>query len=124
MPGASRPHNASDDRPLVEWAGVLAGPLAFLLNLQVSYMLVPWACATGAQGTLYFVAAGALLLSGLGGLTSWRVWQRRGREWPGDEAGAVPRSRLLAVLGLLTSVLFALVIVAQGIPTFILSACQ
>jgi hypothetical protein len=122
MPGQARPHSPGDQHPLMEWVGVLAGPIASLLNLQVSYMLVPWACASGAHGALYLVPMGALLLTALGGSFAWRVWQRTGRDRPGD--GAAARSRLLAVLGLLTSALFALVIIAQAIPTFILSPCQ
>ena len=124
MPSQARPHRPPDARPLTEWAGVLAGPIAFLLNLQVSYMMVPWACAVGAHTALYLVPVGALLLTALGGSCAWRVWQRTGRDWPGNGEGAVPRSRLLAVLGLLTSGLFALIIIAQAIPTVILSACQ
>jgi hypothetical protein len=34
------------------------------------------------------------------------------------------RSRFMAVLGLLTSILFFLIILAQSIPSFILSPCQ
>ena len=33
--------------PLALWAGLLLPPIAWLLNLQISYILVPWACASG-----------------------------------------------------------------------------
>jgi hypothetical protein len=29
------------------WAGILLPPIAFLLNLQINYSLVPWVCVTG-----------------------------------------------------------------------------
>ena len=48
-----------------------------------------------------------------GGVLSWRNWNRTGREWPSSEAGVVPRSRFLAAIGVLGSVLFSAMIIAQ-----------
>jgi hypothetical protein len=109
---------------LALWAGLLLPPIAWLLNLQISYMLVPWACSTGRQFALHLVTLAMLLLAGGGGLIAWRTWQRTGRDWPNEAGGVVPRSRFMAVGGLLSSGMFFLVIVAQGIPSFMLSACE
>ncbi len=106
------------------WAGILAGPVAWLLQMQTGYALVPWACATGHVFVLHLVTLGGLLIAAAGALIGWREWQRAGREWPKGKGGPQTRRRFMAVLGLLTSVLFFFVIVAQGIPSFILNPCQ
>jgi hypothetical protein len=109
---------------LALWAGLLAGPMSFLLNLLFSYMLVPWVCSTGHLFALHLVAFCALLLTAAGGFAAWRAWQRTGKRWPDGEGGAIPRSRFMAVMGMLLSGMFFLVILALGIPNFILNPCQ
>src|SRR4051812_45535055 len=106
------------------WAGILAGPIAWFLQMQVSYALVPWACATGHLIVLHLLTLGGLLIAAAGALTAWREWQRLGREWPKGAGGPQARSRFMAVLGLLASIMFFLVILAQGIPSFLLNPCQ
>jgi hypothetical protein len=106
------------------WVGLFAGPVAFLLHLQVGYMLVPWACANGHRFVLYLTMLAALLIAAAGGLSAWRGWQRFGKQWPDGSGGAVPRSRFMAIMGIVLSVFFFITIIAQGIPNFILTPCQ
>lgn len=105
-------------------AGLFAGPLSFLLHLQLNYMLVPWACATRNSFVLHLVTLGALLLTASGATLAWRNWQETRREGPSSSGGVLPRSRFLAVLGLLLSALFLLIIMAQWLATLVLSPCQ
>jgi len=109
---------------LLLWLGLLTAPLGWFLCLQVNYMLVPWICATGQQWTLSVTTFVGLLLAASSGVVAWRMWQRAGPEWPSEAGGMIPRSRFMAVLGMLMSSLFFLVILAQGIPSVILHACQ
>lgn len=110
---------------LAQWAGLLAGPLAWLLQLQTGYTLIPWACAHDAHAiSLHVVTIAALLLTAAGGFVAWRGWQRAGREQPGGEGRAAARSRFMSILGLLTSAMFFLVILVQGSASFILHPCQ
>jgi hypothetical protein len=106
------------------WFGILAGPLAFLLNLQLSYMLVQPVCVTAQHLVLHLVPIGALLLTAGGGVSAWRSWRRTGQVESSKAGGVLPRSRFMAGVGLLTSGLFLFVIVAQWLPNFILSPCQ
>ena len=106
------------------WFGILAGPLAFLLNLQLSYMLVQPVCVTAHHIILHLVPAGALLLAASGGVSAWWNWQRTGQAESSKAEGVLPRSRFMADVGLLASGLFLVVIVAQWLPNFILSPCQ
>lgn len=106
------------------WFGVLAGPISFLLNLQLNYMLTPWVCKHGGQLVLHIVPLIFLVIVAAAGWVSLRSWRRTGSEWRADGGGVIPRSRFLAVLGVLTSALFVLVILAQWIPNLFLSPCQ
>jgi hypothetical protein len=109
---------------LTQWAGVLAGPLAWMFQQQISYLLVKFACKHGWHLPFHLVSLLALLLIAGGAFVAWRTWQQAGQEWPSGSGGALSRSRFMAVLGLLLSGLFFLLIVAQSIPSFILGPCQ
>src|SRR5437773_7439984 len=106
------------------WFGILAGPLAFLLNLQLSYMLVQPVCVTAHHLVLHLVPVGAILLAVSGGVSAWRNWRRTGQAESSMAGGVLPRSRFMAGVGLLTSGLFIIVIVAQWLPNFMLTPCQ
>jgi hypothetical protein len=106
------------------WFGILAGPLAFLLNLQLSYMLVQPVCVTAHHLILHLVPGGALLLTASGGVSAWRNWRRTGQAESSQAGGVLSCSRFMAGVGLLTSGLFTVVIVAQWLPNFLLSPCQ
>ena len=106
------------------WAGILAGPLAALVQLQANYALVLWVCGTGRAWSLHAVSAAALLGAVGAGLLSWRNWQRAGGDWDDGGAGVLPRSRFMAAVGMLVSAHSALVVVAQWIAVFVYSACQ
>jgi len=106
------------------WAGLLLAPAAFLLNLELSYVMVYPSCVRGTSLPVHVVHAGCILLAALGTVIAWRSWQTEGREWLDEAGGAVGRSRFMAGLGLWVSALFVLVIIAQWIPTFFLHPCQ
>jgi hypothetical protein len=106
------------------WFGLFAGPAAFLLNLQIGYMLAPESCRAGNTVGLHVTHVVCLALAVAGGLIAWRSWRRSGREWPGEEGGVISRNRFMAALGVMTSAMFALVVFAQWLPTFFLSPCQ
>ena len=106
------------------WTGVLLAPIAFLIDLEVAYALVPTACSGRNQLPVHLSHVVCLALALFGGLTALRSWRTTGSTWPGEEGGPVARSRFMAGLGLLMSSLFALVIVAMWVPSFLLDPCQ
>jgi hypothetical protein len=109
---------------LTLWAGVLIAPVAWALQMQASYLLVQPACMSGRNTSLHLVTLVALLCALGGGFISWRCRERAGRAWPDDAGGPQPRSNFMATLGLLLSAMFFLVIVAQGLASFVLHPCQ
>src|SRR3712207_9559088 len=57
------------------WAGVLAGPVAWAMQLVTVYALVPWA-AKAHRMTVPHIVTVVLLLGALaGGLVAWRRWR-------------------------------------------------
>ena len=109
---------------LALWFGVLAGPIAWLVQMETNYILAQLVCSRASEVALHLISLSALLLAAAGGFTAWRLWQRSGREWPGESGGILPRSRFMAVLGLLMSSQFFLVILAQEIPSLFFKPCQ
>jgi hypothetical protein len=101
--------------PLVSWAGVLLGPLAFALDLQLGYSLVYEACERQSMLLLHLVGAGALLVLTAGALAAWRVFR---------DASEDGRARFLGRLGLLSSAFFLLVLLGQALPRLVLGPCD
>jgi hypothetical protein len=121
MTTESQLEHSSPRENLALWIGILGTPLLWLVQFQINYMLVPWACATGHRWPLHATTALFLVLAAIPIYVARRCQQASGsgqRETSGDG-----RRRFMAVLGLYSSTLFFLVIVAQGIPSFILDPC-
>lgn len=106
------------------WVGLLLAPIAFLVNLEAAYALVPTACSSHQEIPVHLVHLACLLLALYGLVTAWRGWKVLGATWPSEEGDSLARSRFLAGTGLLVSAMFVLVILAQWIPSFMLDPCQ
>jgi hypothetical protein len=105
-----------------QWAGVLLGPAAWALHLQVSYTLATFACEDVWRLTLHatFLVTLALALTGAYiGRANWRA-SRQAQ----PEGLRLDRSRFMAVAGIALSLFFAIVIVAQWIPTLFIEPCR
>ena len=90
--------------------------------MSISYALVPFECYGGSKRPLYLIAIVALVLTAFGGLISllnWRNANGRG----GNFDGNMTANRFMAVLGMLSSGMFFVVIVAQGLATLVLHPC-
>jgi len=108
------------------WTGVLLAPTAFLLNLEFAYLVVDWGCkrASMPPGAVHLVHAACLLLAAVGALVAWRRWRAAGAHWPGELGGPEGRTRFMAGLGVATSAMFALAILAQWVPSLVLHTCR
>lgn len=118
-----RRHDAGP-APRAQWVGVFLAPAAFFAHLQVRYVLVPWACATNGQLWIHVVGVLSLVIAVLGAFAAWRTVQSAGREEPRASGGALPRTRMLGVMGLGISLMFVLVLLGQWASAFFFSACQ
>lgn len=105
------------------WTGLLLAPAASLLHLEIGYLLVHPACLQDSRVPLHVVQGLMLLLALVGWLAA-----RRGRALQSQpsvtSADVEDRSQFMGTLGMWTSGLFALVILAQAAPSFFLHPCQ
>ena len=106
------------------WAGVLAGPTAWALDLGVSYSLVKWTCGHQHASVLRLITLGALLMIVAGAIASWRALAAVPTDATDEGGRPFDRGRFMAVLGLTTSALFAVVVIATAIPRWMIDACQ
>jgi hypothetical protein len=104
--------------------GLLLAPIAFLINLEAAYALVPTACSSHHELPVHLVHLACFVLALYGLFTAWRGWKALGATWPSEEGDPLARSRFLTGTGLWVSALFLLVIVAQWIPSFVVDPCQ
>ena len=115
-------HFTSTRGELLLWVGVLGGAAAWTAQFLVGYALARFSHEHRWLTVVHHLVSLAGLLAALwAALVAHREWRRiGGGEAGGSEPGVSGRSRFLAALGILTSALFALVIVAQWLPTFFL----
>jgi hypothetical protein len=117
--------NVPSDRGSIPlWAGIIGAPLLWATHLQLQYMLTWWCCTTGQMWVLHALTLLFLAAAGYCCYLCWREWHNVGAgALSSDEAPPVGRSRFAGLLGLMSGSLFALLIVAQHLPTFFLSPC-
>ncbi|MFL5155078.1 MAG: hypothetical protein ACJ8C3_19715 [Microvirga sp.] len=111
-------------RDILLWLAVLAGPFAWALHEQVSYMLTPTACASGRHVLLHLVSLGALLIALAGAALGWSRFKAapQGSTEKGDPEGS--RIRFMALAAATSCVFFALVILAAEVPNLVLGVCD
>ena len=105
------------------WGGVLAGPLAWLLDLEASYVLTYWACSHGQPWVLYVTTAVALLIATGGALAAWRGKLTVARPLGEAPGRMTDRRAFLSDSGLALSILFGVIILATTVPKLVLPPC-
>ena len=117
-------------------AGLFAGPTAWLVSTQANYALAPWTCAHGLRA-VPILALPLIALSLAGGFLSWRAMSHP----QGGDALTVPAPdgsrassvdspkggrphRLVALIGILIPLLFALVIAVHGVAGLVFDGCE
>src|SRR4051812_49391926 len=107
----------------VLWAGILAGPIAWALDLTVSYALVKWTCGHQSRFVLHLITLTALLIIVGGAAASWRAFTRVAPGATEDGPRPMDRGRFMALLGIVTCASFALAVIGNQIPRVLLDAC-
>jgi hypothetical protein len=106
------------------WVLVVAGPAIVAAEQQINFILVRQACSVQRNVSLYVVVIVSILLTIATAMVGLSIWRRNGAEWPTEESDLATRIRFIAVLGILSSAMSFLVIVAQGIATIFFDPCQ
>ncbi len=101
------------------WSGIMAGPVAVAVNLQLRYALVAWACKSGFRWALTALSVPLLILCAAGFLFAWR-----GRRVGEGEMAQPMRVRFMALGGMLLCAISFLTIIAMAIPDFFFRPCD
>src|SRR4051812_2966096 len=92
------------------WFGILAGPVAWMLQLSISYPLAQLSCQAQYRSqhplTLEVIALAALAMTALGGMTSWNALRAVPDDASSDGGRPIDRARFMAGLGLLFTLFF------------------
>jgi hypothetical protein len=111
------------DHPLRDfglWLGILGPPLAWLIQFQSIYLLVYPACGVGRNLNIGLTCAGFFaLIAALG------VYPRR--NWNENRYAQNPVSRtrrFMSIVGVMSTALFLLLLVAQGIAAMMIDPCS
>lgn len=110
--------------PKALWLLVVAGPAIVAAEQQINFILVRQACSVQRNLSLYLVVIVSILLTIATAVIGFSIWRRAGAEWPREGADLSNRIRFISVLGMLSSAMSFLVIVAQGIATVNFDPCQ
>jgi hypothetical protein len=125
--GAQSAVDTSDVRwltPLPLWTGIIAGPIAWAVDLTASYAVVKWVCHSSRHDILPLITIATLAMVIGAATISWTALMRTADDLPTDGGRPRQRARFMAVLGLASCGLFALQIIAGAIPHWVLDACQ
>ena len=123
LPAPAHAKGWSDPLPWLV-LGLLLPPVAWLLDMQISYSLVKWACAHDRTPILFMMPIFSLTLVAVAWWMSWSSWHAVRREADQDGGRPMDRSYLLALAGIGLSALFALLILVSLAPRSILSPCE
>jgi hypothetical protein len=110
--------------PLPLWTGILAGPIAWAIDLGASYAVVPWVCRTNRHDVFQLITIASVTVVILAAGISWTAFTRTADGASTDGGRPRQRARFMAALGLASCGLFALQILAGAIPHWVLDACQ
>jgi len=108
---------------LPQFYALLIGPIAWAADLGFSYMSVYHACSTGHFYVLHMISLVALVMALTGAVVGLKEFLT---VRSGSDDGGTPfdRSHFMALLGIASSIGFAVVIIATAVPRFILSPCD
>ena len=99
-----------------QWTGVLAGPVAWSVMLGFNYALTKWSCGHTTAYVLQLIAVAAFACAAAGAYAAWRTLMLVPEGATDDGARPMDRSRFMGVLGLGSSALFGLLLIASSIP--------
>ena len=109
---------------LALWIGVLGSAVVWAIQLQTSYAMVPWACSSGHRWLLPVVSLVFLIAASVPGAIAWKLWRKTSTSIATErETAGAGRRRFMAMLGMMDSAIFFLLILAQGLPVFFIHPC-
>src|SRR3982750_764462 len=117
MAGKAKSERTEPTRAFWLWVGIFLPPVVWAIQLQTIYLTSEFGCASSEFLWNHLVSLVSLILSLFGGYMAWVEWRAAGSSTE-DEGGQPPsRRRFMAMIGILTGMLFSAIIFAQWLPT-------
>ena len=110
--------------PALIWWTMFAGPLAWACDLGFSYVLEQHTCSTGHHYVLHVITAICALIALTGFATGWVAYGAIPRDASDEGARPVDRTHFQVLFGMVFSLAFTVVIIAEAVPRWILHPCQ
>lgn len=96
------------------WAGIALGTAGFFLTHQLGSDSVFQDCRVGSPLMVIVATVVGLVVIALGALGSWRIY---------DAGSETPARKLVATVGLLASLIFALGVILPSIAALLIPQC-
>jgi Na+/melibiose symporter-like transporter len=110
--------------PKALWMLIVAAPVIVAVGMQANFVLVRQACSAQRNLALYAVSIASIALILAIAAIAFVAWRAEGTTWPTEKTDLSSRIRFIAVLGMLSSGMSLLVVIAQGIATVLFNPCQ
>ena len=105
------------------WIGILLPPVAWAAQLQAVYLTSEKACGDLDFSWNHIVSAVALAAAIIGGAIAWGYWPGGDYQATKESGKPATRKRFMGIIGFALSILFAVVIFAQWLPTIVGVPC-
>jgi hypothetical protein len=119
--------NLSRRRKICIIAGVILAPVAWFMQFELNYALLPALCKTQQKFELQIISVVFLLFAAAGFVFAFQNYQDakqhlRSSDFSGSQS-KLAAQKFMGELGMMSSGLFLLIIVAQGIAPLIINYC-
>jgi len=106
------------------WWGISAGPVAWALDLGLSYALDQHACSTGHHYVLHVITVVCALIALSGLLAAMSGWRKIPEDSDLHHGRRRDRAYFQALLGTILSIAFFVVVIAGAVPKWVLPPCS
>ena len=110
--------------PLGIWWSMVAGFAAWGADLGLSYMLEQHSCSTGHYYVLHTISFVCFVTAMTGFVTGFLKMRRFSHESKEEGGRSMDRAHFQALIGMIFSLSFAVIIIAGSIPRWILTPCE
>ena len=106
------------------WAAVVGTPVLWSIHLVLNYVLVLPLCRSKQMWVMHAITVAFAALAAVAVAVATREWGRLAkRKSSAADAEELSRAQFLAVLGVMVSTFFFMVILATGIPAIFIDPC-
>jgi hypothetical protein len=107
----------------LNWS-LIAGFVAWGVDLGLSYVLEQHSCSTGHRYVLHAISIVCLMMAMSGFVTGVSEFKRLPHDAAEEGGSRFDRAYFQALLGMMFSLSFAVVIIAGSVPRWIVSPCE